>query len=134
MKKIMIALSLASIVYAGSDYMSVNDLTPAEKAELANVAKQDLSTASSSDVSQTGEKGGGGISTGQDLTIAMDALEKGDFKTAFAHFKIAAEQGDPIAQQNLAVMYNNGYGTQKNTKMAAYWVEKSSSSAKVAIK
>ena len=70
-----------------------------------------------------------------ELTVAMDALEKGDFKTAFRHFKIAAEQGDPIAQQNLAVMYNNGYGTKKNRELAAQWFEKADSGhAKVAIR
>ncbi|HHD77508.1 MAG TPA: sel1 repeat family protein, partial [Campylobacteraceae bacterium] len=56
----------------------------------------------------------------------------GDFKTAFVHFKLAAEAGDPIAQQNLAVMYNNGYGTPKNSDLAAYWIEKSTQSEKVA--
>lgn len=72
-----------------------------------------------------------------DLSIAMEALEKGDFKTAVEHFKIAAEQGDPIAQQNLAVMYNNGYGVEKNTELAAQWFERAGegqSSAKVAIR
>ncbi len=72
-----------------------------------------------------------------DLTIAMEALERGDFKTAFEHFKIAAEQGDPIAQQNLGVMYNNGYGVRKNPELAAEWFERASSresSAKVAIR
>jgi TPR repeat protein len=72
-----------------------------------------------------------------DLTVAMQALERGDFKTAVEHFKIAAEQGDPIAQQNLAVMYNNGYGVEKNAELAAQWFERANngeSSAKVAIK
>lgn len=68
------------------------------------------------------------------LTIAMEAMEKGDFKTAFQYFKVAAEQGDSIAQQNLAVLYNNGLGVKENADRAAYWIEQSSNSAKVALK
>ncbi len=69
-----------------------------------------------------------------DLTIAMDAIERGDFKTAFQYFKIAAEQGNSIAQQNLAVLYNNGLGVKQDPQSAAYWIERSSQSAKVALK
>ena len=123
-------IAVASILFAGSEYLSVENLTPQERAELAKVAP-------SAAISQQ-EQGTNAqqvpAASSRDLSIAMEALDRGDFKTAFAHFKIAAEQGDPIAQQNLAVMYNNGYGTEKNTKMAAYWMEKSTRSAKVAIK
>ena len=69
-----------------------------------------------------------------DLSFAMQAMEKGDFKTAFQHFKVAAEEGDIIAQQNLAVLYNNGLGVKQDTQCAAYWIEQSSQSAKVALK
>ncbi len=71
------------------------------------------------------------------LSFAMEALERGDFKTAVEQFKIAAQQGDPLAQQNLAVMYNNGFGVEKDTQKASYWFEQSAStesSAKVALK
>ncbi len=70
------------------------------------------------------------------LSLAMEALERGDFKTAVEQFKIAAQQGDPMAQQNLAVMYNNGFGVKKDPQKASYWFEQASSgesSAKVAI-
>ncbi|RUM65411.1 MAG: hypothetical protein DSZ05_06155 [Sulfurospirillum sp.] len=72
-----------------------------------------------------------------DLKIAMNALEKGNFKTAFRHLKIAAEEGDPVAQQNLAVLYNNGIGVKQNREQAAYWMEQSAQiteSEKVALR
>jgi TPR repeat protein len=69
-----------------------------------------------------------------DLSLAMRAMEKGDFETAFQHFKVAAEQGDIIAQQNLAVLYNNGLGVKQDYQRGAYWIEQSSQSAKIALK
>ncbi|OQX74269.1 MAG: hypothetical protein B6D59_02985 [Campylobacteraceae bacterium 4484_4] len=61
-----------------------------------------------------------------DLEKGMEAVEKGDFKTAFEAFKRAAEAGDPIAQQNLGVLYNNGYGVKKDREMASYWFDRAS--------
>ncbi len=61
------------------------------------------------------------------LSKAMEAIERGDFKTAVENFKIAASQGDPIAQQNLAVMYNNGFGVKKDPQKASELFEQASS-------
>ena len=61
---------------------------------------------------------------GNDLTDAMEALERGEFEIAVAIFKTLAEQGNFIAEQNLGVMYHNGYGVPKNLKMATYWFDK----------
>ena len=41
------------------------------------------------------------------------AYKKGDYKTALSFFKKAAEQGDSYAQNNLALMYNEGKGVLK---------------------
>jgi TPR repeat protein len=59
-----------------------------------------------------------------DLTNAMEALEKGDFKSAVLFFQKAATAGDKMAQQNLAVMYNNGYGVKKDTQLASMWLNR----------
>ncbi len=58
------------------------------------------------------------------LNDALEALQRGAFEEALAGFQMLAEQGNFIAQQNLAVMYQNGFGIAKNTKLAAYWFQK----------
>jgi TPR repeat protein len=54
-----------------------------------------------------------------DLELGMSAAQNGDFQKAYSYFKQAAESGNVIAQQNLAVMINNGYGVQKDKNAAA---------------
>jgi|TARA_B110000971_G_scaffold202313_1_gene221932 TPR repeat protein len=48
-----------------------------------------------------------------DFEDGVAAYEKGDYKTALSFFKKAAEQGDSYAQNNLALMYNEGKGVLK---------------------
>ncbi len=67
-----------------------------------------------------------------DLTDGMDAIERGDFKSAVAFFQRAAEAGDKMAQQNLAVMYNNGYGVKKDTEIASQWLNKATDQQSIA--
>lgn len=57
-----------------------------------------------------------------DLVKGMEALEVGDFKSAVVFFEKSAKAGNKMAQQNLAVMYNNGYGVKKDTQTASYWI------------
>jgi TPR repeat protein len=57
-----------------------------------------------------------------DLTKGMDALEVGSFEKAVEFFEKSAEAGNKMAQHNLTVMYNNGYGVKKDTKVATYWI------------
>ncbi len=66
----------------------------------------------------------------QELSHAMDVLKRGDFTTAMKLFKKLADEGNFLAQQNLGVMYNNGYGVAKNTKIASYWFNKAQESLK----
>ena len=56
-----------------------------------------------------------------DLSIALDALKKSDYKVALESFERLAEEGNMLAQQNLAVMYNNGIGVEKDIEKANYW-------------
>ena len=58
------------------------------------------------------------------LTEGMDALEQKDFKSAVAFFEKAAEEGSRVAQQNLSVMYNNGYGVKKDAEIASRWLNR----------
>jgi hypothetical protein len=50
---------------------------------------------------------------------------KQDYATAFRLFTIAAEHGNPVAQHNLASMYDLGQGTPKDSVAAASWRAKS---------
>jgi len=52
------------------------------------------------------------------------ALELADYRTAFAHFAHAAETGHPGAQYNLATMYHEGQGVERNPTLAAFWYAK----------
>ncbi len=63
-----------------------------------------------------------GVLQADDLTNGMEALEVGDFKSAVVFFEKSAKTGNKMAQQNLAVMYNNGYGVEKDTQAASYWI------------
>jgi len=55
---------------------------------------------------------------------ANKALQRGDYKTAYRLFKPLAEQGLPLAQYNLGVMYYNGQGVPKDYAEAAKWYRK----------
>ena len=44
-------------------------------------------------------------------------------KKAFKWYKKSAEQGNPIAQHNLVVMYCFGIGILKNLEKCSYWAE-----------
>ncbi|MDO4434153.1 MAG: tetratricopeptide repeat protein [Alysiella sp.] len=55
---------------------------------------------------------------------AIAAYEKQDFQAAFALLKPLAEQGDKVAQHNLAVLYQEGLGVPADAVKALYWYEK----------
>jgi hypothetical protein len=52
------------------------------------------------------------------------ALERENYRTAFAGFKKLAEQGDASAQYNLGNMYREGKGVPKDEQQAAAWYHK----------
>ena len=52
---------------------------------------------------------------------AVDATQTEDYAKAIAIWMKLAEQGDPIAQYNLAVFYREGYGTNSNRSQSKRW-------------
>lgn len=58
---------------------------------------------------------------GADFEKGMAAAEAGDFATALAEWAPLAEEGDARAQFNMAVLYDNGYGVEKDLAEAAKW-------------
>lgn len=51
-----------------------------------------------------------------------------EFKQAFYWYEKAADQGYAIAQNNLGIMYQMGYGIHKNMQKSFYWYEQAQSS------
>ena len=59
--------------------------------------------------------------TAQDFNKGVLAYNSGDYVTAIKEWMPLAEQGDADAQNNLGVMYQNGYGTTQDYKKAGKW-------------
>ena len=53
-----------------------------------------------------------------DLQDALDAVDRGDYKTAQKLFLLLAEQGDAQAQYNLGVMVAKGEGITQDINLA----------------
>ena len=65
----------------------------------------------------------------QEYSIGMAKIgylydQRQDYERAFTFYTIAAEQGDPISQYNLGVMYKDGKGVNKDIGKAIFWLEK----------
>ncbi len=56
------------------------------------------------------------------------AYAKGDYATAARLYKLAAGQGDALAQNNLGVMYYNGTGVPQDYILAHMWSNLAASS------
>lgn len=56
-----------------------------------------------------------------DFSDGFAAYEKGDYKTAMELWKPYAKQGEPSAQYNLGLMYDNGEGVPEDDKQAIKW-------------
>lgn len=56
---------------------------------------------------------------------AVAAYQKQDYKTAFKLLEPLAKRGDRTAQNNLAVLYQDGLGVKADPVKALYWYEKS---------
>lgn len=59
---------------------------------------------------------------------AAAALARGDFAAAFSAFLARAEQGDPISQNNVGVLYLKGRGTRRDYGSARVWFERAAAS------
>ena len=69
-------------------------------------------------------------SFGANFQDGVNAIEKGDYKTAFTIFEDLALKGDSKAQYNLGLMYENGYGVKQDYKKAIEWYEKAANPEK----
>ena len=58
-----------------------------------------------------------------DLFTAQLAYHKGDYARAFKDYRELAELGQPIAQYNLAILYENGEGVRQSDLNAYAWAE-----------
>lgn len=54
----------------------------------------------------------------------IQALQRGDYATAFQAFRTEAEQGNTSAQIKLAILYEKGNGVPKDEVQAAFWYRK----------
>ena len=60
----------------------------------------------------------------QNYQTGKSAYERGDFQTAFEHFRLLAERGHTGAQSNLGFMYSKGYGVKQDYAKSLIWLTK----------
>ena len=72
--------------------------------------------------------GSAGISESADLQKGWDAYKNKDYATALREWKPLAEQGNADAQNNLGVIYNNGWGVLLDFVRAHMWFNIAASS------
>jgi TPR repeat protein len=65
-----------------------------------------------------------GEARADEFSDAVEAFQAGDDTRAFQLFTPLAEQGNPLAQHNLGVMYEQGLGTAKNEATAYEWYKR----------
>ncbi len=64
-----------------------------------------------------------------------DAYERGDFGTALKEFRPLVDQGYPLAQATLGLMYGKGQGVPKDYVLAHMWMNLSAAQGnEIAIK
>jgi TPR repeat protein len=56
-----------------------------------------------------------------DFQAGLDAFQKGDYTTAAKEWRPLAEEGDPMAQFNLGLMYLDGHGVPQSAAEAVNW-------------
>ena len=56
-----------------------------------------------------------------DFNKGLTAAQSGDWATALKEWKPLAEEGNAVAQNNLGLMYHNGWGVPQDYKEAVYW-------------
>ena len=59
-----------------------------------------------------------------DFQAGLDAFQKGDYVGAAKEWRPLAEQGDPVAQYNLGLLYLDGHGVPQSTVEAASWFKR----------
>ena len=66
----------------------------------------------------------GSVTFASDLSDGLADYKRGDYTSAFRAFTVAAGQGNPEAQYNLALMYQLGQSVNQDDKMALLWYSK----------
>ena len=61
------------------------------------------------------------IAFGNSFQDGVDAVNRGDYKTAYLLFLPLAQRGDARAQTNLGVMYDHGLVVSQDYKEASQW-------------
>lgn len=56
-----------------------------------------------------------------DFQAGLDAFQKGDYVTAAKEWRPLAEEGSPIAQFNLGLLYLDGHGVPQSDAEAVNW-------------
>ncbi len=59
-----------------------------------------------------------------DFVEGWRAYQRGEYATALRHWNRLAEQGDPIAQYNVGVMYDEGTGVDRDAAKVIKWWRK----------
>ena len=72
--------------------------------------------------------GSAGEGWSADLQKGLDAFKNKDYATALREWKPLAEQGNADAQNNLGVIYNNGWGVLLDFVRAHMWFNIAASS------
>ena len=57
-----------------------------------------------------------------DLNKAVNATSSRDYETAFSLWRDLANDGNPVAQYNLAMFYKRGYGVEVDSNKANRWL------------
>ena len=70
---------------------------------------------------------GSGFSCSETVEHGFEAYKRGDFSNALRIFRLAAEQGDPDAQNNLGMRYMEGDGVPQDNTYAHMWFDISAS-------
>ena len=63
-------------------------------------------------------------SVAADFAAGVEAYRRGDYATALREFRPLAARGDPVAQFNLGIMYDNGEGVPEDDREAVFWWRK----------
>ena len=58
-----------------------------------------------------------------DFNKGLTAAQSGDFATALKEWKPLAEEGNAVAQNNLGLMYENGWGVHQDYEEAVRWYQ-----------
>lgn len=60
----------------------------------------------------------------KDMEAALNAVKEKNFEKAFKHFMTLAESGNAEAQHNIAMLYRQGLGVEKDLTVSARWFRK----------